>query len=214
LEDLRPAFLQALTSDLGFRGDDNLFRLFVDLLLKASEKLSADEKKHVFRDMPVDGLVACAHYWRQVLQGTAKGAADIWKEKIGPLVQLCWPVAKKKVTPDTVEALARLATRTNDAFPEALEIILGKKLLTPRARSGFIVSEIAGMQANARDFSYYDHPHNHPHETLRLIDQSVNFDILTYERMRLKDILQRAREADASVEQTDVYGRLYQRAHS
>jgi hypothetical protein len=214
LADLKPAFLQALICDLGLRGDENLFRLFGDLLLKAPDRLSADEKRRVFRDMSVDGLVACAHYWRQVLQGTPEGAANVWKEKIGPLIQSYWPVTKKKVTPETVEALARLAVRTNDAFPEALERILRRRLLTPRARSGFIISEIAGRQSNAQDFHYYDHPHNHPHETLRLIDQSVNFEILTYERMRLKDILQRAREADASVEQTDVYGRLYQRAHS
>jgi hypothetical protein len=87
-------------------------------------------------------------------------------------------------------------------------------LLIPRARSGFIINEIAGKQSNADTFKYYDHLRNHPSETLCLIDQSVNFEILMYERMRLKDILQRAREADASVEQTDVYGRLYQRAHS
>jgi hypothetical protein len=214
LEDLKPAFLQALTCDLGFRGDENLFRLFGDLLLKAPDKLSADEKRRVFRDMPVDGLVACAHYWRQVLQGTSIGAANIWKEKIGPLIKSYWPVTKNKVTPDTVEALARLVIRTNDAFPEALETILGKKLLTTCCRSGFIVSEIAGVRPKTQDFSYYDYLQNHPHETLLLIDRSVNFDILTYERSHLKDILQRAREADPSVEQTDVYCRLYQRANS
>jgi hypothetical protein len=123
-------------------------------------------------------------------------------------------LTNKKVTPKTVEALARLVIRTNDAFPEALTTILGKGLLSPRARSGFVISEIAGIQSNSESANYYDHPHNHPRETLDLIDRSINFDILTYERMRLKDILQRAREADASVEQTDVYGRLYQRAHS
>lgn len=203
LEDLKPAFLQALTCDLGLRGDENLFRLFGDLLLKAPDKFSPDEKRRVFRDMPVDGLVSCAYYWRRVLQGTPEGAASIWREKVGPLIQSYWPVTKKKETPDTVEALARLAVRTQRW-----------RLLTPRARSGFIISEIAGRQSNAQDFHYYDHPRNHPHETLRLIDGSVNFEILTYQRSRLKDILQRAREADQSVEQTDVYGRLYQRAHS
>ena len=214
LEDLKPAFLQALTYDLEFRGDHNLFHLFADLLLKAPEKLSVDEKQRVFRDMPVDGLVACAHYWQRVLQGASESASAIWKDKIGPMIQSYWPMTKKKVTSHTVEALARLAIRANDAFPEALEIILAKKLLTPQSRSGFIVGEIAGTRSKSRDSNYYDHPRNHPNETLLLLDRSIDFEILTYERKHLEDILERAREADASVEQTDVYGRLYRRAHS
>jgi hypothetical protein len=214
LEDLKSAFLQALTCDLEFRGDHNLFHLFADLLLKAPEKLSTDEKQRVFRNMPVDGLAACAHYWRRVLQGTPESAADIWKEKIDPLIKSYWPVTNAKVTPDTVEALARLVIRTNDAFPEALNTISERGLLSRCARSGFVVSEIAGKQSDSESVNYYDHLHKHPRETLDLIDQSINFDILTYERSRLKDILERAREADVSVEQTDVYGRLYQRAQS
>jgi hypothetical protein len=99
LKDLKPALLQALTSNLEFRGDDNLFRLFADLLLKAPEKLSSEERQRVFRDMPVDGLVACAHYWRQVLQGAPEGAVKTWKEKIGPLIKSYWPVTNAKVTP-------------------------------------------------------------------------------------------------------------------
>jgi hypothetical protein len=102
LEDLKAAFLQALSRDLNLRSDDNLFHLFADLLLKAPDKLSSDEIRNAFRDMPVDGLVACARYWRQVLQGASEGAANTWTEKIGPLIQEYWPAINTKVTRQTV----------------------------------------------------------------------------------------------------------------
>ncbi len=126
LQDLKPAFLQALKCDLDFHGDDNLVHLFADLLLKAPDKLSPEEQRRAFRDMPVDGLVACARYWRQVLQGVSGGAANTWREKIAPLIRSYWPPIKKKVTPQTVEALVLLIIQTNEAFPEALETLLEK----------------------------------------------------------------------------------------
>jgi hypothetical protein len=206
LEDLKPAFLQALTCDLGLRGDDNLFRLFSDLLVKAPDKLSADEKRSTFRDMPVDGLVSCAHRWRQVLEGASDGAVDIWSEKIGPLIKSYWPITKIKVTPETVEALARLATRTDQAFPDAFETLSTRNLLAPNARSGFVLRELAKSQDHNGE--RYDYIRNHPIQILMLIDRSIDFDKLPYEKDALVRILADARKADASVQDTQTYLRL------
>ena len=201
LEDLKPAFLQALTCDLSFRGDDNLFQLFADLLLKAPEKISPHAQQRVFRGMPVDGLVACARYWQRILQGSGSGAASTWRDKIGPAIEAHWPVVGAKVTPKTVEALARLAAAVMKAFPEAFNTLSKKGLFAPLARSGFIIRSLA-------DAELYDYPAMHPHETAKLIDQAVDLESLRYEKDRLREILQRARASDASVEGTPEYQRL------
>jgi hypothetical protein len=214
LEDLKPAFLQALTFDLGLRGDDNLFRLFADLLLKAPDKLSASQKHSAFRDMPVDGLVACARYWRQVLQGASEGAARIWKEKVEPTIGENWPVVRTKVTPGTVEALALLAIQTREVFPEAFAALSRKSLLLPLARSGFILHGLADPRSDLDTSDHYDYVGNHPIATLKLIDTSIDFDALPFEKEHLRAILDRARRANDSVELTDEYRRLYQRSLS
>jgi hypothetical protein len=214
LEDLKPAFLQALTRELDLGRDDNLFYLFSDLLIKASDKLSQDEKQSVFRGMPIDGLVLCARYWRQILQGASESAANTWREKIGPLIDTYWPVVNAKVTPQTVEALALLAIQTREAFPHAFDILSTKNLLAPLARSGFIIRNLDPAQSDEGSPDHYDYAREHPLQTLKLIDQSIDFYGLPVDRTHLGAILDRAQRGDASVENTEEYRRLRQRTLS
>ena len=142
--------------------------------------------------MPIDGLVACVRYWRQVLEGASEGAANTWEEKIEPIVRTDWPAVNTKVTPSTVEGLTLLVSHTREAFPKAVRTLLERSLLEPLAKPGMIIRSLA-------EVTDYDYASNHPQETINLIDQSIDLNTLPIERDKLRAILDRARRADAVI---------------
>lgn len=63
------------------------------------------------------------------LEDAADKAATLWRKTIGPLIDQRWPALRDKQTPETSGAFAGIALRSGDAFPDAVQTLLSKRLI-------------------------------------------------------------------------------------
>lgn len=73
----------------------------------------------------VETVRRSAAYWLSEAIGQLPGdAAEVWRTRVGPLFRQAWPLEPTARSPSATLHLVRLLTKTEDAFAEAVELVV------------------------------------------------------------------------------------------
>jgi hypothetical protein len=171
LEALKPCLLALLGQKDSIPEPRTLFSLFADMLLHLKTSFSNNEVNRAFDAMAPEGLAACLSQWRRTLEHVGDKAAELWTGSVQPLIEHHWPGARDKVTEKTSEEMTRLLLATREAFPQALSLVQGRRLLQamPLARTTYLIMLLERPHQGQQNDSTYDYVERHAAEVLTLL---------------------------------------------
>lgn len=157
------------------------------------DDVPADPSRAAINLMSNEDRIAAARWLYEYMAHPANESecttrARRWHEKVHPWLQKAWPQTKKLLSQGTAENFGLLALMTEDAFPEAMQFL--QTFLVPLDSPGSIIVNLA--QSN--------HPETHPVQSLDLMDRLIGERSLALTAWRLKDVLDRLRQASPSIE--------------
>ena len=145
----------------------------------------------------VESVRSSAAYWlTSAIEQLPGEAADLWRDRIGPLFREIWPLEPQCRSSGATLHLVRLALRTGEAFPDAVDAIA--PALGPL--ESWDIESWLGRDEDAK--AYYD---SAPAALLTLFDAVVSTDNVP---PGLLAMLQRLAETDPALESDRRYLKL------
>ena len=159
LEALKPCFVDAFAylEDLQ-DGSIYLARLLAAVAINSPESLSPTEMRRCLEKLQDDGRAEVARSFLDALEGAGQKASELWKNRVGPLIEKTWPRQISDKGPAASEYLAWAAAAAGESFPEAVSSLLD--FLTPIEHGYGILEKLKDTAALER----------HPEESLELLD--------------------------------------------
>ena len=138
LEVLKPHFLETAAhyDALGDYG-----RQYASMLtfaaLDPADTFTTNELARATRSLPLEGLEESSQALVNALDGAGEQRIDYWANRIKPYLRKIWPNTRENVSPSIAERFGRLCIASDDAFPEALELL--QAWLQPPLHPDFLI---------------------------------------------------------------------------
>jgi len=143
--EVKPYFLQTF-DHLG--GLERLWRTLGSAVAAVSIEgdgfLTPIEAADCLRKLDNQGREAAAMWIGKALEGAGEQAAELWRTRIQPWLEIAWPREPLLRGSGVSSRLAWVTTRAGEAFPEAAALVA--ELIGPSTQPGFALSELQERQ--------------------------------------------------------------------
>lgn len=129
--DLRDAFLSAAGTLEEWRPRNNWNHIFIETLIESSKIFTSVEIGRVIKNATGTDLGQMAWKLAKRLDHAGDKAPVQWQSTIRPIIAQCWPSTIAQRTSDSVEHLVQLAVAARSEFPDAISLMLKRKLIGP-----------------------------------------------------------------------------------
>lgn len=206
MTDLRDAFL-SLAGHLEERQGRSIWNhIFIETLIEAPEIFTSTEISRVMKNATGDDLAQMAWMLARRLDRAEDKAPIQWANAIRPIVEKRWPSVKTQRTSANIESLIELAISAGSAFPDAIALMLKRKLLGPVDERTRLFYRLSNPKENAPDpCSKY------PDTVLSLLDAIVGETLPPYESGWISQSLDRIVAADPTLAEDTRMTRLRRR---
>ena len=195
---------------------------FADILLVSPKTLTKQDTREIFSGLRDSELAHVAWHFQIRLKTAGEKAASLWRETLAPIFKNFWPAVLEKKSDRTSKAYADMLLSTREAFPEALEVLRNKELITKARQPDLILAldrEIGRAQdqakvADGESAAPYDCLTKHPEEVLILISESVADQPELWILQHLVTILDEISNINLQLTETAAYQRLHQIANA
>ena len=134
MEVLWPAFLETASHyELLASYGKQYASLLTSAALYRGYTFETKELSVATRKLPPDGLHYAAQELAKMTEGTDERRGNYWKNRVAPYLREIWPKKQEKISPEVTNNLGRVCIATQEAFPEAFELL--KPWLQPTADS-------------------------------------------------------------------------------
>jgi hypothetical protein len=161
---LRRDFLNAFenTAKLGSEPTRSLYHQIARIAIHAPTWLSNAESQGIVTKASPEARQAIAWVFWSSLEAAGDRASSLWRDRIGPWLEVCWQPDEALKDPETTASLIRVAVATGDAFPEAVDAIEHRIARVSRADGAIFF--IARSEA----------PERFPKPTVKLLDLVID----------------------------------------
>ena len=196
LEELKRPFLDTAGNyrHLGKHGEQYA-ALLAFAALDSTDIFTITELRNATHSLTPDGLHDTARALVRTLDGSGEQRADYWRNSVAPYLQKIWPKDHAHNTLMIGEALGNLCVLTDEAFPEALDILRG--WLQRVAHPHFIVHQLHEARLDQR----------FAREALEFLDLVIADDVQSPPR-DLNDCLHEISAANSELVNRPSYMRL------
>lgn len=127
--------------------------------------ISAAEAREALRSIDAKGRAAVGSFLFRLLEAAGQKASTLWRNRLGPWVNECWPKDRALVAPESAFSLALMAVASGDAFPEAVSLV--SPFLAPTPDYSIVTWKL----------NETSHPTDHPEEALALLSAIVDVQV-------------------------------------
>ncbi|SEH33974.1 SIR2 family protein [Magnetospirillum fulvum] len=206
MSDLRDALLSVAGHIEDVHAREVWNHLFVETLIELPKTFTSDEIGPVMRQANGDDLAQMAEHLALWLGQTEDEAPIRWGNTIRPIICQHWPSVKTQRTSANIESLVKLAISAGSAFPDAIALMLKRKLLGPVDERTRLFYRLSTPKENAPDpCSKY------PDTALSLLDAIVGETLPPYESGWISQSLDRIVAADPTLAEDTRMKRLRRR---
>ncbi len=162
MEELRREFLDTAShyEELG-QFNEQYASLLTFAALDPGDIFARTELMEATRVLPQDGLEEVAEALARTMEGVGDQRVPYWRNRMAPYLRKVWPNARERGSAAISHSLARVCIATQDAFPEALDLV--RPWLQP-VRHEYRIVEALHESDLCRKF---------PHEVLDLLDRVI-----------------------------------------
>lgn len=148
---LKGPFLDAVvhSEEIGGQTAINLRRVFAFVCLDISSELRGAEINLTLKSLPADQLADVAQALKDALENAKEKRAALWKDSISKFMRAHWPRAVRSRSPSVTDALASIAVAAGEAFPSAVQDLIG--LLTEKTDRPRIIHAIERNEPDLPD---------------------------------------------------------------
>ena len=136
MKTLKPTFLETATHYKALvKYGKHYSSLLTYAALNRGDTFGTKELAAATRALPKDGLGYAAQELARVTEGTTvdERLDNYWTNRVAPYLHEIWPKKQEKISPEVTNNLGRVCIATQEAFPEAFELL--KPWLQPTADS-------------------------------------------------------------------------------
>ncbi|SDE73609.1 SIR2-like domain-containing protein [Rhodospira trueperi] len=157
----------------------------------------------------------------RALGARMKDAGDqapiLWSTSVGPLIRDHWPADHHKNNIQVSTGFADVLLNARNAFPEAVDFLLGKNLITskPGQRNEFLDHFLLLLPLKGEEDEEIRHKDNavlYPEHMLRLLDAATEGGIASWHTGRISTLLRQIKKAQPDLANSPVFVRLKERA--
>lgn len=163
--------------------------------LDRSDTFTLTELATATATLPEDGLTHAAETLARALEGAGERRMDYWKNRVVPYLRYIWPKSRERLSPKVAGKLAKVCIAAQEAFPEALEVLLAA--LPGSAESDYLVHRLKEANLAAQ----------YPEPALEFLNVVVHEDTRWYAD-DLRVCLEQVRSASPALAQDVRYQRL------
>jgi len=183
----------------------NAYRLFASIVIKWPDAISYKEAHRCVRAMSERGLCEMLHYFSSSLESAKSQSSVIWEKRIKPWVTEVWPRDLEfRHSHEVRFAFAELAISTGYSFRDAVDA-LGEFLGSLEDRAQSILFKIENNADSDRSIL-----NNDARVLLEFMDKIIPKTVAYHTKEQIKELLNRMKEADSSIENDPRYRRLWE----
>jgi len=206
MADLRDAFLSVAGHVEDVHAREVWNHLFVETLIELPNTFKSDEIGPVMRQANGDDLAQMAEHIALWLGRAEDEAAIQWENTIRPIICQYWPSIKTQRTSANIESLVDLAIAAGSAFPDAIALMLKRRLLGPVDERTRLFYRLEKLEKGESDPCT-----DYPDTALSLLDMIVGENLLPYEAGWVFQSLDRIAAADPKLAEDARMTRLRRR---
>lgn len=188
----------------------DLYELLASILINAPpSELSREYRRQIFAAATPEHLQTMAWYFWRGLTAAGTKAATLWSETLAPIFKMDWPTARQKHSDQVGSRLVDILLSTREAFPAAVQLMLGKTLIRPSGQGWALTAFGLRLDGGDNDGTpRYDYAANHPQPLLELVNALVGDGAGFNNPSGLKSILDRIFQSHLDETGLKIYRKL------
>ncbi len=198
---IKDGFLDVLKlNSSDYQASENLVTLFIMICLDASKEFTKNEIHDVVENFSAKELITVLIYLRSRIAESDGQNDVVWEGKVWPWLDNYWPQLQNLNTSDTSCAFLELLVECKDTFPNAVERVTSLDILKP-----IDTNHCRGLYRLQNS----DHPTRFPHQTLQLLNKTMDDELQNWNRPELKRILTKIKDSSQNLVSDVTFKRLW-----